>query len=194
LGITSAAAVDTATVEALLKNKVDEALTILRQPDQDLAAKKKTIVSIVEPLFDFPLMAKLVLGKQHWLSLSQDEQRRFERLFVEKLKSSYIDKIDLYSDEAVAWRPALAEGTNKVRIPAVILSKDKEIVIIYKLHSGSGEWKIYDVEVQGVSIVMTFRSQFDQILTTGTKADLFKELESPARPAAPGETESPSDS
>jgi phospholipid transport system substrate-binding protein len=192
LGIAGVQAEDTTAVESLLKEKVDAALTILRQPDQDLATKKKAIVTIIEPLFDFPLMAKLVLGKTHWLSLTPTEQKRFETLFVERLKSSYIDKIDLYSDEQIAWKPALDEGGNKVRIPAVIVSKDKEITILYKLHHFSEQWKIYDVEVQGVSIVTSFRSQFNQILTTGTKADLFKELETPARPSDPGKAGSSS--
>ncbi len=192
LSIPGVAAGDTVEVEALLQGKVDEALTILRSSDQDPAAKKRAIVAIVEPLFDFPLMAKLVLGKKHWSSLSQDERQRFETLFVERLKSSYIDKIDLYRDEQIAWQPALADGDRKVRIPSVIVSKDKEIVTIYKLHSGPAGWKIYDVEVQGVSIVMTFRSQFDQILTTGTKADLFKELESPSRSEPSGQAGAPS--
>lgn len=184
LGIADAAAQDTAAVEIMLREKVDSALEILRRPDQDLADKKEAIVQIVEPLFDFPLMAKLVLGKKHWNSLSAAEQERFETLFVERLKSSYIDKIDLYRDEQVAWHPAVAEGAGKVRIPSTIVSKDQEITTVYKLYRGSGQWRIYDVEVQGVSIVTSFRSQFDQILTKGTKADLFKELESPTAATA----------
>ncbi len=183
--ITDAAAQDTTTVEAMLRNKVDEALTILRATDQDMDQKKQAIVAIVEPLFDFPLMAKLVLGKKHWTSLTPEEQQRFETLFVERLKSSYIDKIDLYRDEQVAWKPAIAEGPNKVRIPSAIVSRNEEITTAYKLYRASRQWKIYDVEVQGVSIVSSYRSQFDQILTSGSKEDLFRELESSSQPASP---------
>ena len=186
IGIAEAAAQDTAAVESMLRENVDAALTILRRPDQDLGEKKQAIVEIVEPLFDFPLMAKLVLGKKHWSRLSPDERQRFETLFVERLKSSYIDKIDLYRDEQVVWRPAISEGANKVRIPSVIISKNEEITTVYKLYRNADQWRIYDVEVQGVSIVTSFRSQFDQILTSGTKDDLFRELESPSRPESPG--------
>jgi phospholipid transport system substrate-binding protein len=184
IGIAEASAQDTAAVESMLRENVDAVLTILRRPDQDLAEKKQAIVEIVEPLFDFPLMAKLVLGKKHWTRLSPDERQRFETLFVERLKSSYIDKVDLYRDEQVAWRPAVAEGANKVRIPSVIISKNEEITTVYKLYRNADQWRIYDVEVQGVSIVTSFRSQFDQILTKGTKEDLFRELESPATVSA----------
>lgn len=186
IGIAEAAAQDTTAVESMLRENVDAALTILRRPDQDLGEKKQAIVEIVEPLFDFPLMAKLVLGKKHWSRLSPDERQRFETLFVERLKSSYIDKIDLYRDEQVVWRPAISEGANKVRIPSVIISKNEEITTVYKLYRNADQWRIYDVEVQGVSIVTSFRSQFDQILTSGTKDDLFRELESPSRPESPG--------
>ena len=186
IGIAEASAQDTAAVESMLRENVDAALTILRRPDQDLGEKKQAIVEIVEPLFDFPLMAKLVLGKKHWTRLSPDERQRFETLFVERLKSSYIDKIDLYRDEQVVWRPAISEGANKVRIPSVIISKNEEITTVYKLYRNADQWRIYDVEVQGVSIVTSFRSQFDQILTSGTKDDLFRELESPSRPESPG--------
>ena len=182
IGAVDAGASETAAVETMLKDKVDQALTILRQHDMDIKARQQAIVAIVEPLFDFPLMAKLVLGKKHWFKLTGDQQRRFEALFVERLKSSYIEKIDLYSDETVSYRPTVEAGPDKVYIPAVILSKDKEIVILYKLYRNPAGWKIFDVEVQGVSIVTTFRSQFDQILNTGTVADLFKELEKPQTP------------
>jgi phospholipid transport system substrate-binding protein len=184
IGIAEASAQDTAAVESMLRENVDAVLTILRRPDQDLAEKKQAIVEIVEPLFDFPLMAKLVLGKKHWSRLTPDERQRFETLFVERLKSSYIDKIDLYRDEQVAWRPAISEGANKVRIPSAIVSKNEEITTVYKLYRNADQWRIYDVEVQDVSIVTSFRSQFDQILTNGTKEDLFRELESPATVSA----------
>jgi len=184
IGIAEASAQDTAAVESMLRENVDAVLTILRRPDQDLSEKKRAIVEIVEPLFDFPLMAKLVLGKKHWSRLSPDERQRFETLFVERLKSSYIDKIDLYRDEQVAWRPAISEGANKVRIPSAIVSKNEEITTVYKLYRNADQWRIYDVEVQDVSIVTSFRSQFDQILTNGTKEDLFRELESPATVSA----------
>ena len=73
-----------------------------------------------------------------------------------------------------------------MRIPSVIISKNEEITTVYKLYRNADRWRIYDVEVQGVSIVTSFRSQFDQILTSGTKDDLFRELESPSRPESPG--------
>ena len=71
-----------------------------------------------------------------------------------------------------------------MRIPSAIVSKNEEITTVYKLYRNADQWRIYDVEVQDVSIVTSFRSQFDQILTNGTKEDLFRELESPATVSA----------
>ncbi len=178
IGGGNAAADDTARAEAQLKERVDQAMEILRRSDLELSVKKEKIVSIVEPLFDFPLMAKLVLGRKHWSRLNAQEQERFETLFVKRLKSSYIDKIDQYSDETLEWRPPVPDGNDRVQVPSALVQQQKEIIILYKLYrSAAGGWRIYDVEVQGISIVATFRSQFDQILSTGTVDDLFRELE-----------------
>ena len=178
IGGGNAAADDTARAEAQLKERVDQAMEILRRSDLELSVKKEKIVSIVEPLFDFPLMAKLVLGRKHWSRLNAQEQERFETLFVKRLKSSYIDKIDQYSDETLEWRPPVPDGSDRVQVPSALVQQQKEIIILYKLYrSAAGGWRIYDVEVQGISIVATFRSQFDQILSTGTVDDLFRELE-----------------
>ena len=163
--------------ETQLKERVDQAMEILKRSDLEPSVKKEKIISIVEPLFDFPLMAKLVLGRKHWSRLNAQEQARFETLFVKRLKSSYIDKIDQYSDETIEWRPSVQDGADRVQVPSALIHQQKEIIILYKLYSNAGGWKIYDVEVQGISIVTTFRSQFDQILSTGTVADLFHELE-----------------
>lgn len=177
VGGANALADDVLMAEAQLKERVDQAMEILRRSDLELSIKKEKIVSIVEPLFDFPLMAKLVLGRKHWSRLNAQEQTRFETLFVKRLKSSYIDKIDQYSDETIEWRPSVQDGTDRVQVPSALMHQQKEIIILYKLYRTAGGWKIYDVEVQGISIVTTFRSQFDQILSTGTVADLFHELE-----------------
>ena len=177
IGGGKAAADDAAQAETLLKERVDQAVEILRRSDLESSVKKEKIVSIVEPLFDFPLMAKLVLGRKHWSRLAAQEQSRFEALFVKRLKSSYIDKIDQYSDETIEWRSPVPDGADRVQVTSALVQQQKEIIILYKLYRSAAGWRIYDVEVQGISIVATFRSQFDQILSTGTVDDLFRELE-----------------
>ncbi len=173
----------------LLATKWNAVITVLQNKELDQKLKRKIIDKIISPIFDSELMAKLVLGKTHWSKLKPTQHEKFTRLFIERLKSFYLDKTTLYNNEKVLFKPA-AQKKNSIHIPMVLTSNDKEVAILYKLHkmdeqckSGMNElWKIYDVEIQGVSILLTYRSQFDDILRRGTIEDIFSELEKPPTP------------
>ena len=164
-----------AAVEDLLKSKVDAVLEILKQKDMPDAEKQEKIMEIIEPAFDFPLMARLTLGRPNWMKFTAQEQTAFINLFVERLKKTYLEKTSLYSDEDVIYRPAVAVG-DKIHASVGIITQDKTVEIAYKFYSAGGQWKIYDVEVEGVSLVMSYRSQFNQIMQRGTPGDLLDEL------------------
>jgi phospholipid transport system substrate-binding protein len=143
----------------------------------------------MSPIFDSELMAKLVLGRTHWPKLTAPQQKRFTELFTERLKNFYLEKTTLYKDEKVSFKSAI-QTKNAVHIPMVLISSDKEVAILYKLHKmdeagrseTDGYWKIYDVEIEGISILLTYRSQFDDILNRGSVKDLFDQLEKPPTP------------
>jgi phospholipid transport system substrate-binding protein len=168
----------------LLEAKCRAVLTVLQHKELDQKLKEKIIDKIMTPIFDFPLMAKLALGKENWLKLTEQQHEKFTRLFVERLKNSYLEKITLYRDEKVLFKPAV-EKKNTVQIPMMVISDGKDIAILYKLRrmdekpkdKTSERWKIYDVEVQGVSILMTYRSQFDDIMHRGGVNELLSQLE-----------------
>jgi phospholipid transport system substrate-binding protein len=135
-------------------------------------------------MFDFPLMAKLALGKKHWPKLTPAQREKFTRLFVERLKSSYQERITLYTDEKALFKPAIPSKKSKktLCVPMELMHKDKKVVILYKLRKvdrPKPSWKVYDVEIQGISILLTYRSQFDGILRKGTVKDLLLRLEKP---------------
>jgi len=170
----------------LLGAKWNAVLTVLQNKELDQKLKKKIIDKIISPIFDSELMAKLVLGRTHWPKLTAPQHKRFTELFAERLKSFYLEKTTLYKDEKVLFKPAMQEK-NAIHIPMVLISNDKEVAILYKLHkmdeTGRSKmdecWKIYDVEIEGVSILLTYRSQFDDILHRGGVKELFFELEKP---------------
>jgi phospholipid transport system substrate-binding protein len=166
----------------LIRTKWDAVFSVLRNKDIDQKEQEKKINKIVTPMFDFPLMAKLTLGRKHWPSLTEVQQEKFTKLFVERLKTSYREKISLYTDEKVRFKPAVENKEKTVCfIPMEMVSKDKKINIQHKLHKDRKDkrWKIYDVEIQGISILLTYRSQFDDILQKGTVEDLLARLEEP---------------
>jgi phospholipid transport system substrate-binding protein len=162
----------------LVRAKWDAVVKVLQAKDLDKEVKKRLINRIVTPIFDFPLMAKLVLGRRHWPKLTTPQREKFTKLFTERLKSSYLEKTKLYTGEKASLKPAVRKKT-AIYIPMELISKDKEIAILYKLRKADKHWKVYDVEIQGVSILLTYRSQFDDILRRGTVKDLLSRLEKP---------------
>jgi len=164
--------------EELLHNKWDAIVSILQNKDIDQEDKEKRISKIVTPIFDFPLMAKLALGRKHWPKFNPPQREKFTRLFTERLKRSYWEKIALYKDEKVLFKTK-TQKKNTIYIPSELIHEDKKVAILYKLRKVDKRWKIYDVEIQGVSILLTYRSQFDEILRRGTVEDLLSRLQKP---------------
>ncbi len=161
----------------LLRNKWEKVVSILQNKDIEKDIKEKEISKIVTPIFDFPLMAKLALGRKHWPKLTSPQREKFTRLFSERLKRSYWKKIALYKAETLLFKSTVQKKKTTISIPTELIYKDKKVAIIYRLRKVEKHWKVYDVEIQGVSILLTYRSQFDEILRHGTVKDLLSRLE-----------------
>ena len=173
----------------ILQVKWNSIMNVLqtKQLDQDL--QKKIIDKVVTPIFDSELMAKLVLGRTNWPKLNAQQQKDFTELFTKRLKNFYLDKISQYKDEKAIFKSPI-QNKNNLSVPMVLISNGKEITILYKLHKLNEKeisktkiyWKIYDVEIEDISILLTYQSQFDDILRQGGVKDLFEQLEkSPAK-------------
>jgi phospholipid transport system substrate-binding protein len=170
--------------ELLLRTTLDGVLAVLRDKALDAQTRDKRINDLVTGAFDFPLMAQLSLGKPHWSQLSAPQQKKFNELFVQRLKDTYREKLTQYTDEKVVVKPATPKD-KKAQIPTEVVSKDKTLAIVYSLYQAEKAWKIYDVQIEGISIIRTYRSQFDEVLNKGTVEDLLRQLEKPQDPNAP---------
>jgi phospholipid transport system substrate-binding protein len=175
----SVGADDKDLVKELLEKRVEAAIAVLKKNDLDQQEKNKQIIDIVTPLFDFTLMAKLSLGRKYWPGLDQEKRQRFIELFTERLKTSYLDKLTLYTDEKVVFKTPV-QDKRKIQVPTELISKNNTISMLYKFYE-STSWLIYDLEIQGVSIISTYRSQFDQVLSKGTIDELLTKLEKPEK-------------
>ena len=169
---------DKDVTKKLLESKIEAAIAVLQKNDLDQEGKNKQIIEIVTPLFNFPLMAKLSLGRKYWPGLTKEERQRFTELFTKRLKESYLDDLNLYTDEKVVFKTPV-QVKRKIKIQTELVSKDNKISMLYKFHKSKHGWMIYDIEVQGVSIISTYRSQFDQVLSKGTIDELLLKLENP---------------
>ncbi len=167
---------DLKDAETLIKSKLDAVISVLHQKELSQQVRDKKVIDIVSPAFDFSLMAKLSLGKKHWRGLVQDKKDRFTELFIEQLKTSYLEKLTLYTDETIEYKPSIKIKA-KIHVSTELVSKDNRIAMLYKLYKSKTGWKIYDLEIQGVSIISTYRSQFNQVLAKGTIDDVLKKLE-----------------
>jgi len=169
---------DKKEAEELLKGKLEQVILVLEKKDIDQQTKKKEIVEIVTPMFNFSLMSKLTLGKKHWPGLTKKQKDKFTELFTKRLKDSYLEKMMLYTDEKIEYKESV-QVKKKVQIPTILISKDNKISMLYKLYKSKQSWLIYDIEIQGVSLISTYRSQFDEVLRNGTVDDLLAKLEKP---------------
>jgi phospholipid transport system substrate-binding protein len=176
--LSPAAADDKSAAQEFLKSNLDAVFTVLQKKDLSQQAKDSEVVEMVTPMFDFPLMARLSLGREYWPDLTPEQKERFTELFVERLRQSYLNKLTAYTDEKVVYESPVAVS-KKVHVPTLLISKGNEISMLYKLYASSNSWKIYDIEIQGVSIIRSYRSQFKEILQKGTFDDLLKKMEKP---------------
>ena len=166
-------------IQAMTKEKVDLVIQTLKDTSLSKKEKKEGILKTIDDLFDFNLMARLSLGKKDWKALSKAERKEFSMLFVERLKQSYLDKLDLYTDEEVVVGEAKLTKKNRVEVLTYLITKDDKKEMTYKLYKSKKKgWMVYDVDVLGVSIVQTYRSQFSGILKKESMEHLMERMRS----------------
>ena len=161
-----------------MRNTVNQALDVLR--DQELNKPERAdervtqLKKIVDSRFDYEEMAKRSLGAQ-WEKLGEREQQEFVGLFTEFLTSTYMEKIHDYAGEDVKF---LNERLEKdyAEVKSLMVGKKTEIPLDYRLLLKGGEWKAYDVVVDGISLVRNYREQFTSILRSSSYEHLAQML------------------
>ena len=175
-----AAAGKTAEVETLLKEKIDKVLIVLKDKKMDKAERDDSVLEIINPVFDYKLMAKLSLGKKHWPGLPAEKRGEYSDVFIKKMQDSYLEKLDLYNGEAMIYDSPIEKG-KKVHMRTYLDLKDGRMEMLYKFYKSRKGWLIYDLEIEGVSTVQTYRSQFDGVLEDGSIDDLIAKLKRPRK-------------
>ena len=149
---------------------------MLKNEEMSMDQKKSEVIEVTNQVFGFNLMAKLSIGKEHWPQFNSKQREEFISLFTELFQSFYIDKLDLFSDEKVIFQPATSVKKKKVQVPTTLLSKDKKYSVLYKMENTKNGWKIYDITIEGVSLIHTYRSQYHHILESGEIEDLLTKM------------------
>ena len=163
----------------VLKNSIDQVIAILKAPefqdDNKKADQKKAIWDIIKIIFDFDEMSRRTTA-QYWRGFSQNEKTEFSGLFSELLGNAYLDKIQQYSDEEIIYLSQEDMSDTKSIVKTKIVKKDLEIPISYSMYNAHGKWKVYDVRIEGVSLVQNYRAQFTKVLINKSPADLIEML------------------
>ena len=161
-----------------MKSTIDEVLKIvqdkeLKQPGR-ADERRKRLEQVVGDRFDYQEMSRRALGAP-WNTLSDKDRQEFVGLFQTLLTSSYADKVETYSGEGVQY---LNERTEKdfAEVRTKVLTGKTEIPLDYRLLNKGTDWRVYDVVVDGVSLVSNYRGQFSKILRASTFADLLDQL------------------
>ena len=188
IAVTSPVAAD-APLEAL-KTRVDHAVQVLNDPQTrgpaHVQERRAQIRKIADQIFDFPEMAKRALAV-HWKDVPPADRERFIRLFSDLLDRAYFEKIDSYNGEKVTYLTPKAEGDTTTVSTRVGTDKGTEVPVDYKMMREGDRWMVYDVIIEGVSLVQNYRAQFDRVIRTTSFDDLLKRMESQvAGQASPG--------
>jgi phospholipid transport system substrate-binding protein len=156
-----------------LKARIDRVLMLLEEPGDRQAEIRK----VAEEIFDFEEMSRRALGP-HWNARTPDERREFITLFTDLLERSYLARVEggrggkvLYTGESVSGD----EASVRTRI---VTPQRPEIPVDYRMHRKAGRWQIYDVNIEGISLVNNYRSQFNAVIQSSSYAALVERLRS----------------
>ena len=169
-----------------MKQTTDKILSILTDPtlkESPRAEERERLIrKTLDERFDWEEMARRSLAK-YWAQRTEEEKKEFVNLFTDLLERTYMDKVvEGYSGEKIIYEGENIEsdyGTLKVKI---VTKKNTNIAVEYKLRKGGDQWLIYDVSIEGVSLVNNYRAQFDSIMTKVSYANLAKMLRIKSNP------------
>jgi phospholipid transport system substrate-binding protein len=161
-----------------VKKTVDEVVRIvadkeMKKNDQKRRQALKKTISVI---FDYNEMAKRSMGK-HWNPRTAAEKKQFSELFATLLENSYAGKIESYNNEKIVYIKEILDSDHAEVKSKVITAKRDEFTLDYRMINQNGKWMVYDVVIEGVSLVSNYRTQFNKIISTSGYAELVKKLQ-----------------
>ena len=162
-----------------VKGHVNEVLKVLRDPalqgDAKEEAKQEKIEAIADEMFDYVALSRLTLGR-NWKKFNSDQKKEFIQLYRSILEKAYMDRILSYTDEEVTFGKETMLSEKKAEVQTHIITKSVEIPIFYRVYLKDGKWKVYDVIIEGISLVKNYRTQFRDILANNPPEEVLKIL------------------
>jgi len=162
-----------------IKSTIDKVIDILNDPEfkapEKAKERRRLMRGVADERFDWQEMARRSLAR-HWKDRTDKEKDEFVPLFADLLERTYMNRVENYSGEKVTYTGERIEGKYALVSLSVFTSKDVEIPIEYRLQKKSDEWLIYDVSIEGVSLVNNYRTQFNSIILNSSYEGLVAKL------------------
>lgn len=170
-----------------VQETVEEVLTLLRDRAMDPQVRQERLRTLVRARFDFPLMSQWTLGP-YWRKADANQKQRFMELYGDLLEASYLGKIETYTDEKVKYLGEKVEG-DRAEVETVVVTGSADIPLTYRLTREGERWQVYDVVIEGVSLVRNYRSSYGEIARKegidGLLEQMGKKLEEQRRGKGP---------
>lgn len=166
------------SIDETLKSDFKKALNIMADSKISKEQKPLELFKLFDAYFDYSLMARLSLSKLY-KTLNKAEQDEFIKLFVANLKTSFTQKLGYYSDQEIEFVKGELTNKNRYNVHAIIKNKSENYPLIFKFHLANGsDYLIYDVDILGVSIIQSYRSQFSDLSQSAGFNEITKRLQS----------------
>jgi phospholipid transport system substrate-binding protein len=163
-----------------LRDGVQRVVKILRDPelsgDTKVNERRAAVNKVADQIFDFGETAKRALG-QHWVQRTPVEREEFVRLFTELVQRMYLSKVDQYNSE-MTFQDDVVDGNQAVVRTTLVLGKGGQMSLDYRMHHPRDRWQVYDLSIDGISLVASYRSQFNKIVRTDSYEALVARLKS----------------
>jgi phospholipid transport system substrate-binding protein len=164
-----------------VKSAIDSVLaTVSNQTlkgDEKRAERRAAVRKIADGIFDFEEIARRSLGR-YWLPLSEAQRAEFVGLFADLLERSYIPKIELYTGEKIIYGGERLDGDVATLTTKVITKNGNAMLIDYRLLKHGERWLIYDISLDGISLVLNYRTQFNKIIQASGYNSLVEKMKS----------------
>ena len=162
-----------------INSNVSSVIDVMRDPKLKGEAGKKVkeqkIIDAAEKLFDFVELSKRTLGL-NWNKLKPEQRKEFVDLYKTILKDAYIDKLTAYTDEKISYTREVPLSETIVEVQSIVTTKKADVPIYYRVIKKDGGWKVFDVIVEGVSLIGNYRTQFREILGNNPPSTLLDTL------------------
>ena len=168
-------------VLVVLQRTDGEAVTLSGTRRMDSDPRRAEIRHVAADLFDFDEISRRVLSR-YWTERTPEEQTEFVRLFTDVLERTYIGRIEAYSGEKIMYVGEAVDGPFATVRSKVVTRRRTETPLDYKLHLRDGRWKVYDILIDHVSFVSTYRSEFARVLQRESYGELLERLRKESGP------------